>query len=215
MKKFRAGMWLILGTVAVLGLSVAPSHAAVIFSDNFDGEHSGTGILNYTGFAKWTVSDGTVDLLGNGFFDFYPGNGLYVDLDGSTGNAGKLTSININFDPGDYSLSYYLGGSTRGDSNTLVVSITNGVMAPNTFPNIPSNYPFSQSTLNFTVLSGTTANIVFENLGGDNLGLILDQVSLNSLSNGNGSPVPEPSTMILLGSGLVGLLGYGRRRLKK
>jgi len=32
---------------------------------------------------------------------------------------------------------------------------------------------------------------------------------------GNGTPIPEPTTMLLLGSGLLGLAGFVRRRFKK
>jgi hypothetical protein len=36
-----------------------------------------------------------------------------------------------------------------------------------------------------------------------------------TLEYGGHTPIPEPSTMLLLGSGLAGLVGFGRRRMKK
>jgi len=35
------------------------------------------------------------------------------------------------------------------------------------------------------------------------------------LVEGGVAPIPEPSTLLLLGAGLVGLIGYGRKRMKK
>src|SRR5690349_6931502 len=64
--------------------------ATVLFSDNFDSENSGRGIFDWTTFANWNVLGGCVDLHGNGLFDVQPGNGLYVDLDGSCESGGTI-----------------------------------------------------------------------------------------------------------------------------
>jgi hypothetical protein len=67
---------------------------AVLLADDFNAENDGFYKLNYTGFAHWEVTEGTVDLIGTSpFDDFLPREyGLHVDLDGSTNNAGRLQS---------------------------------------------------------------------------------------------------------------------------
>jgi hypothetical protein len=192
---------LIIMAIVILGLSpLGPASGAVVFSDNFNTENGGNGALNYNNFTNWTVTNGTVDLVGNSFEDYLPGNGLYVDLDGSNNQAGYMTSNT--FSPGNYVVSFDLAGSQRGDTNTvdvyfgsLIGTITLGSSAPFT-------------TYTYNVNSATLASLVFHNQGDDNVGCSLDNVQLQT--------VPLPPSFLLLGSGLVGL-GLLRRKwsLKK
>lgn len=62
------------------------AQADIVYQDDFNSENGGTGALNFSSFTLWNVTDGGVDLVGNGFYDGYPGNGLYVDLTGSYGS---------------------------------------------------------------------------------------------------------------------------------
>lgn len=191
--------------VLVFGL-VGQSHATVIFSDNFNMENGGIGQLNYNSFANWSVSNGTVDLIGSpGFFDFFPDNGLYVDLDGTSFQAGTFNSIGIPVTPGNYILSFLLAGSQRGDVNTVQVNVSGG-LASSTYT-LASNVPLTLETMSFAVMAPTTINLSFHNEGSsNNIGLILDNVSLDRVS----TAVPDSgSTAVLLGIAIIGLCLMG------
>lgn len=182
-------------TLCAVALSCAlsaPAQSAVIFSDNFDSYSAGTNATTFGG--NWTVSNGSVDVIGNGFFDFYPGNGLYIDLDGSSNNAGDFTSQALNLN-GSYILSFTLAGSARGDTNSVDVSFG----SYNQTFTLASNAPVTTYTQTVNFAPSSFASIVFKNAGGDNVGAILMNVSVTS--------VPEVDTTAMVFAGL-GLLGW-------
>ena len=195
----------IVASLVLLGHGVA--NASLLFFDDFDTEHGGVGILNYNSFTKWAVTNGTVDLIGNGFYDFLPGNGLYVDLDGSTRKAGQFaTKTSFNLTPGIYELSFRLAGNHRGGNESVTAQLALATLYNELFV-LPSSAPFTSYTRRINVTTPTTGTLSFQNAGGDNIGALLDNVKL--------SVIPEPATLSLLGLGLLGLLGLRKRRVSK
>src|SRR5258708_4108227 len=106
----------------IAGIHSSGAKAAVVFSDNFDNYAYQ---LNWAPQSNWTApGPGTVDLIGETTtetaFNFYPGNGGYVDLEGSNGLSGKLQTV-LSFLPGTYTLTFDLGGNARDDATTTTV----------------------------------------------------------------------------------------------
>jgi hypothetical protein len=158
--------------------SVPDKTEAVLLYDNFNSENSGNGSLNYSSFPKWTVSNGSVDLIGNGFHDFFPRNGLYVDLDGTTGDPAILISKKgFILNPGVYRFEYDLAGSQRGDVNTVLIAVGASFLKKHT---LSSEEPFKPFRWRFRVeKTDPNGYISFMPQGkGDNIGLLLDNVRL-------------------------------------
>lgn len=151
--------------------------AAQIFTDDIDAENGGVGQLNYDAWAHWNVVEGCVDLHGPGSLNPLPGNGVYIDMDGSCDSAGTMeTKTTFDLPLGDYTLELLIAGNSQeAQVDTMDVSV-GAVMSERVI--LDWQEPLSLMSFDFTVGSATTGKIRFEHLGGDTQGILIDAVRL-------------------------------------
>ncbi|MFN9546551.1 MAG: tandem-95 repeat protein, partial [Cyanobacteriota bacterium] len=151
----------------------------VIFSDNFDLNSSAPNQVP----SGWSIKNGgTVDVCGPGYFDFLPGNGRYIDLDGGSSRSGLLSrSVELNAGS-TYTLAFSLAGNQRGSVESVDVNFGTATQAIT----VNSCDLFTRYTLNFTPGTTGSYDLSFLNQGGDNMGALLDRVEVRL--------APSPST---------------------
>ena len=190
MKLLEFGYCVALSVVFLVPLSLV--YASFVFIENFDEENGGAGSSRYTNFEKWNVVSGDVDLLGGGRLDPYPGNGLYVDLDGSPNfSGGRIETIQM-FDPGTYELKFDLAGGRLGAPNDLV-TVFFGPSYSEIFGPLTPLSGFSTVARIVTISPGDIGRLVFDHTAhapvGDAGGPYLNNVSVFL--------IPEPSSLLL------------------
>ena len=189
---------------------------SVVFSQNFDTLTTGLGV---TSVGNFTAINGTnVDIVNNGMgygtLCAGPESGNCVDLGGSNGNPfGQLQSNAITLGPGTYDLSFDLIGSQRSGYGTTSSTVTLGTMGNptqlynNSFDNMAYN-DITSGIVNtqFTLTGTETVYLDFDLTasGNGNVGQLLDNVEI--------AATPEPSSLLLLGTGFVALAGFARRK---
>lgn len=182
--------------VALLTLSFS-AQATVVFSDNFEANSHGTNVVP-TG---WTVTDGTVDIVSPTYFGLCgSANGKCIDLDGSTSNSGVMSKTFALTAGLSYTASFDIAGNGRGGVDNVTIKFGDQTLS---LTGILASTPWATYSLTYVPTVSGVFSLSFENAGGDNIGALLDNVSI--------SAVPEAETYAMLLVGL-GLLGMRRQR---
>jgi len=222
--------------LVIVGISQTCYAAPITFSDNFnDGNTNGwiftSGDDRETNpSAHWSVVDGR--LQGNSPYDAQfalvnnlslSSQTLQVQTEITHGTGVALWYKGLN--------NYVSFGSYGSGAAIYVGEWFNGVLFAPVYehigpPSVSNIYDwkvitnsstgeiqfFVNGLYEFTYTAATTERYGLSGVVSGNDGGYFDNFTVTS-DTCPPAPVPEPSTMLLLGSGLVGLIGYGRKKL--
>jgi hypothetical protein len=190
----RGKQWMLLLVALLLAVFAGTGQAATIWATNYEnpllvsnpGNALGAPNGNYATIGSLTL------LFGSNFLDLTGSDVVVVDA-----VYDKSRIINV----GDiYSMTARRSGTNTWSDLTFDTSL-----GGYRYLEIAGNYSGLFDAINLTYLAGgRVANLGFE----------VDAVGVNNPLN-TVAPVPEPGTMMLLGSGLVGMAIWGRKKFRK
>jgi hypothetical protein len=148
------------------------------------------GIFDIRDLPNWTITRGSVDLFGNGFYKGFPrpANGLYLNMDGDGAGLGRIESKErFELTPGDYELSFSLGGPHFQSDDKVTVSL--GDLFSEAFSLTAQDQTPHTFTRTISVSSSTSVRLAFDDAAplagvGDGYGMRLDDVILKRTDSG-------------------------------
>lgn len=199
--------------IGILFVALFGSVQAATITGMTDGFESDDLGWEGSSLTNWTLNSGSVDVYGPTSSDnrkilCKDGSGKCIDLVG-TANADLET--NDSFAAGTYKITFDIAGNGRHVHENTVEVYFGGLLIDTIsitgkeldWPN--GEYNIFQS-MEYTATLSSLGTLRFLSIGGNNnnSGLMLDNVSV--------SAVPVPAAVWLFGSGLLGLVGYSRRK---
>ncbi len=209
MKKFLLVLCAMLMVFGMVGIA-----SAVPINSNSDVALTGATIIDFESVAQGTYTSITVNdvtfsagnnhLMIDDDWQIYNMTGVYLD-NGTYANHG-FQSLTVDFATDVNAFGFNWGMAEAWATWTLsAYDATDSIIDSRGLPNGSFSgefYGLATAGISYAVIQQTSGD--YDWIGIDNFTYV-----------SSGAPVPEPSTILLMGVGLLGLVGYSRKRLIK